>query len=146
MRLPRSFCSSIDVRGGLRLTLVDTSWFKDSLTDAQSAGTWHLPDDIDPEYLEQLASESKVVDDDGRERWEPRAQGAANHFLDAEVYARAAAYLLGLWKVAGGAARAPRPSAGATAVREQPRPQPAQRAGRKPRPVMRGRSKPFGRR
>lgn len=95
-------------RRGVTLRSLDTSFFKDALTSLQEQERWHLPADIDDDYLEQLASESKVVDDDGRERWEPRTPGAANHYLDAEVYALAAAHIEGLWR-GGAAARHARP-------------------------------------
>ena len=88
-------------RRAVKLRTLDTGYFKDSLIGLQDRGAWHLPDDIDQDYLEQLASEAKVLDEKGRERWEVRQSGAPNHFLDAEVYALAAAHIEGLWRGEG---------------------------------------------
>ncbi|MEO0478429.1 MAG: terminase gpA endonuclease subunit [Planctomycetota bacterium] len=83
---------------GVKLFTLDTHWFKDELADLQESGRWHLPCDIDEVYLEHLSAERKELDSKGVEVWRPKSEGIANHYLDAEVYALAAARMRGLWK------------------------------------------------
>ena len=59
-------------------------------------GCWMNHADCDRDYAEQVTAEQKVADKTGRETWKPRTSHAANHYLDAEVYAFAVADRLGV--------------------------------------------------
>lgn len=94
------------LQGGLRLFLVDTSALKDKMIRLQTLpenvpGGWWTFDGIDDLYVRHQLGEHKVkrVDNRGRvtEIWAPRSVGAPNHWFDAEVYALAAAEMLGVW-------------------------------------------------
>ena len=50
----------------------------------------------DQEYAEQVTAEQKVMDKSGAERWVPKRVNGDNHYLDCEVYAAAAADLMGV--------------------------------------------------
>ena len=86
---------------------VNTQFFKDKLNALQRTpigdpGGWHLHKNPHPEYLEQLAAEQKVITRDKRTGnvswlWRPKYGGAANHAMDVEVYALAAAHMLEVW-------------------------------------------------
>lgn len=87
---------------GLRLYLVDGAQYKDMiagrLNRPNGTGSWMVYQGCDQEYAEQLCSEEKVLEKkrNGRqvEVWRPKSSHAANHYLDAEVYAALAADLL----------------------------------------------------
>lgn len=88
---------------GLKKWEIDTQLFKDRINrlQTQEAPGWHLFKDPPREYLQQLAAEHKVLDRFGREGkvrwvWKQKNTGAPNHLWDCEVYATAAAQMLGL--------------------------------------------------
>lgn len=88
--------------GGWREANIDTTFFKDLIAERRSRleddeGALHLPIDVGRDFLSQLASEAKVEQDDGTAVWEPVGV-SPNHYLDATVYALAAAWSLGVWK------------------------------------------------
>lgn len=100
-----TFASGKPIPGGLLLYHLDTSYFKDKIfrlikgTQEGVDGGWHLHRDPSEDYQKQICAESKVPVVDKRTRkttWEWRlvSSHAANHFLDAEVMAAAAAEIL----------------------------------------------------
>ena len=85
---------------GWTLTLVYGDKYKDMLASRlrlpMGTGCWMNHADCDRDYAEQVTAEQKVADKTGRETWKPRTSHAANHYLDAEVYAFAVADRLGV--------------------------------------------------
>lgn len=85
---------------GLQLALVDGGKYKDLIAARMSRengrGAWMVHADCDREYAEQVTAEHKVKGANGREVWVPRRSHADNHYLDTEVYAAAAADILGV--------------------------------------------------
>lgn len=86
---------------GLRLYLVDGSQYKDMiagrLNRPNGPGSWMVYNGCDRDYAEQICAEEKVLEKRGSrevEVWRPKSSHAANHYLDAEVYAALAADLL----------------------------------------------------
>ncbi len=87
---------------GMRLYLVDGAQYKDMIAGRMKRpngpGSWMVYKDCDREYAEQICAEEKVIEKTkaGREVevWRPKGSHAANHYLDAEVYAALAADLL----------------------------------------------------
>ncbi len=60
---------------------------------------WHLYRDPSDEYLAQVSSEHKVLirnrtTGKAKEIWQKKKEAAANHFLDAEIYALSAADII----------------------------------------------------
>lgn len=89
---------------GMTLVLVDGGKYKDMITSrmrrSNGQGSWMVHKDCDLEYCEQITAEQKVLHTgkDGKEeyRWELKTSHGDNHYLDAEVYAMAAADLIGV--------------------------------------------------
>lgn len=85
---------------GWTLTLVYGDKYKDMIASRlrlpMGTGCWMNHADCDRDYAEQVTAEQKVADKTGRETWKPRTSHAANHYLDAEVYAFAVADRLGV--------------------------------------------------
>ena len=89
---------------GLRLVLVDTGKYKDIISSRMQkengTGSWMVYSGCDSEYAEQVTSEQKVIErnKNGREKatWVLKKTHGANHYLDTEVYAMAAADILGV--------------------------------------------------
>lgn len=85
---------------GWVLTLVYGDRYKDMIAARLQLplgeGCWMVYSGCDREYAEQVTAEQRVADANGRETWKPRTSHAANHYLDAEVYAYAAADRLGV--------------------------------------------------
>lgn len=86
---------------GMRLYLIDGSQYKDMIAGRlrrpNGPGSWMVFKGCDLDYAEQICSEEKVIEKkNGRdvEVWRPKSSHAANHYLDAEVYAGLAADLL----------------------------------------------------
>lgn len=84
---------------------VNTGYFKDLVAvrvrtgGAPGASAFHLYEDVDDAYLQEMSSEHKVLQRSGtrsRERWVPKHGRAQNHFWDCEVGAAAMAQLLGV--------------------------------------------------
>lgn len=88
---------------GMNLVLVDGGKYKDMIASRMKKesgkGSWMVHKNCDEEYAEQVTAEQKIVETkNGRrqEKWVPKGSHAANHYLDAEVYAFAAADILGV--------------------------------------------------
>ena len=88
---------------GTRLVLVDGGKYKDMiagrLQKENGRGSWMVYEGCDEEYAKQVTSEHKVNvrgSHGTRQKWEPKTSHADNHYLDAEVYALAAADILGV--------------------------------------------------
>lgn len=86
---------------GIRLYLVDGGQYKDMIAGRlqrpNGPGSWMVYKGCDREYAEQICAEEKVLEKKGGrevEVWRPKSSHAANHYLDAEVYAGLAADLL----------------------------------------------------
>ena len=98
--------SKIDRDGlsqGMTLLMIDTDYYKDMIFSRvlrdEDDGGWFLYDGCDPEYAEMITAEQKVISRvRGRliSRWEQKATGNANHYLDCEVYAACAADVFGI--------------------------------------------------
>ncbi len=97
--------STIDKAGsqanGMQLVLVDGGKYKDMIAarmrKPNGTGSWMVYQGCDLEYAEQVTAEHKITERaGGREiqKWVPKSSHAANHFLDTEVYAAAAADVL----------------------------------------------------
>lgn len=89
---------------GMNLVLVDGDKYKDMiagrLKKQNGRGSWMVYQGCDREYAEQVTAEHKVntKTQGGRvvQRWVPKRSHIDNHYLDAEVYALAAADTLGV--------------------------------------------------
>lgn len=89
---------------GMQLVLVDGGKYKDMIAARMrrenGEGAWMVHKDCDQEYAEQVTAEHKVNVrmGNGKKRltWVPKTTHAANHYLDAEVYAYAAADIMGV--------------------------------------------------
>jgi phage terminase large subunit GpA-like protein len=89
---------------GLTLWRLDTSYLKDKLSRLIHAhpgdpGEWHLGEGVGQEYYDHLTAEQKITQHNRKsgkiwEEWMPVSEGRANHLLDAEIYAIAAADML----------------------------------------------------
>ena len=83
---------------GMQLAMVDGAVYKDMIAGRMrkenGRGSWMVYQGCDEEYAKQVTSEHKVnVRKNGvtKKVWKPKTQHAANHLLDCEVYAFAAA-------------------------------------------------------
>lgn len=88
---------------GMTLVLVDGGKYKDMiagrLQKPNGKGSWMVYEDCDEEYATQVTAEHKVnVKKNGvvRQEWQVKHSHADNHYLDTEVYALAAADILGV--------------------------------------------------
>lgn len=89
---------------GMDLVLVDGDKYKDMIAARMrrknGTGSWMVHKDCDQEYAEQVTAEHKVNIKMGSGKkkltWVPKTTHAANHYLDAEVYAYAAADIRGV--------------------------------------------------
>lgn len=89
---------------GTRLVLVDGGKYKDMIASRMKKengkGSWMVYKGCDREYAEQVTSEHKVntKTSGGRvtQMWVPKTSHVDNHYLDTEVYAFAAADVLGV--------------------------------------------------
>ena len=88
----------------MSLVLVDGGRYKDMIASRlrkdNGQGAFMVFQGIDREYAEQLTAEHKVTERTGsgntRLRWVQKTSHADNHYLDCEVYAAAAADVLGV--------------------------------------------------
>lgn len=88
---------------GQQLIIVDGGKYKDMITarmhKGNGRGSWMVFNGCDREYADQVTAEQKVIEKmkNGRvvEHWRPKRSHIDNHYLDCEVYAMAAADLLG---------------------------------------------------
>lgn len=89
---------------GLQLVLIDGDKFKDSIATRMrrknGRGSWMVYKGCDEEYAKQVTSEHKVYvkskNGARRLKWVLKHSHADNHYLDCEVYAMAAAEMLGV--------------------------------------------------
>ena len=88
---------------GLNLVLVDGGKYKDMIAGRMrkpnGRGSWMVYDGCDIEYATQVTAEHKVNVKSGNkvtQMWVPKSSHADNHYLDTEVYAMAAADILGV--------------------------------------------------
>ena len=89
---------------GMTLVLIDGSKYKDMIAARMQRkngeGSWMVYKGCDPEYAEQVTAEHKVNVRSGNGKkklaWVPKTTHADNHYLDAEVYAYAAADIMGV--------------------------------------------------
>lgn len=102
-------------RYGLDLVCLDSDLFKSWVHERvrwpdDQPGGWHLPSDTTEAYCRQIVSEGRVKKPSGGYIWVQRSR--ENHFLDCEAMAYAAAYMLGVQRIADSAqARQPKPKA-----------------------------------
>ncbi len=87
------------ITGGLQLWHLDSDFFKSFIFSRMEwpegqPGGWHLPADIEDEYCKQVVSEVRRVLSSGKPKWDKIRRD--NHFLDCEMMATAAAYILRL--------------------------------------------------
>lgn len=89
--------------GNMRAWHVQVGMFKDLLAQSLRRGgepgpdSFHVYEGADRQYLEEMASEQKVLQRTGkqeRERWVKKAGHRQNHYWDTEVYNRAVAHLI----------------------------------------------------
>lgn len=100
--------SKVDQRNsrayGMQIVLVDGDKYKDSIASRMQrkngTGSWMVYKDCDEDYAKQVTSEHKIMErlSNGhrRSRWKQKHSHGDNHYLDCEVYAMAAAELLGV--------------------------------------------------
>lgn len=85
---------------GMNLVLVDGDKYKDMIAarmrKENGRGAWMVFNGCDREYAEQVTAEHKVNVKPGMQRWVPRHSHVDNHYLDTEVYALAAADIMGV--------------------------------------------------
>ncbi len=88
---------------GITLVIVDGGKYKDMIAGRMQRkngrGSWMVYQGCDEEYAEQVTSEHKVKIRNGQKEqkvWVKKNSHADNHYLDAEVYALAAADTLGV--------------------------------------------------
>lgn len=88
---------------GMNLVLTDGDKYKDMIAarmrKENGSGAWMVYRGCDEEYAEQVTAEQKVNIKVGNrivQRWKPKRSHADNHYLDAEVYALAAADIMGV--------------------------------------------------
>lgn len=88
---------------GMTLVLVDGDKYKDMIAGRMrkpnGRGSWMVHSECDFEYATQVTNEHKVNVKSGgqtRQVWKPKYSHADNHYLDTEVYAMAAADIMGV--------------------------------------------------
>ena len=88
---------------GMQLVLVDGGKYKDSIAARMQrqngTGSWMVHAGCDVDYAQQVTAEHKIkARQNGRvvQRWVKKSSHGDNHYLDAEVYAFAAADILGV--------------------------------------------------
>lgn len=88
---------------GMNLVLVDGGKYKDMIAGRMrrpnGRGSWMVYSGCDMEYATQVTAEHKVnvkTPSGAKQVWQPKHSHADNHYLDAEVYALAAADIMGV--------------------------------------------------
>lgn len=89
---------------GMNLVLVDGGKYKDMIASRMrkpnGKGSWMVYRGCDEEYAQQVTAEHKVNVKNGKGQqtlvWQPKTEGADNHYLDCEVYCMAAADIKGV--------------------------------------------------
>lgn len=92
------------IANGMKLVLVDGGKYKDMVAGRMAKpngnGSWMVYNGCDEEYANQVTAEHKIIEKIAggrrREKWVKKGSHTANHYLDAEVYAMAAADILGV--------------------------------------------------
>lgn len=91
------------IANGITLVLVDGGKYKDMIAGRMQRengrGSWMVYDGCDYEYATQVTAEHKVnVKSNGtiKQVWQLKSSHGDNHYLDTEVYAMAAADILGV--------------------------------------------------
>lgn len=86
---------------GMNLALVDGDKYKDMIAarmkKENGRGSWMVYDGCDMEYAKQVTAEHKINTKSGKrtiQKWVPKQSHIDNHYLDAEVYALAAADIM----------------------------------------------------
>jgi len=107
---------------GLDLVRLDSDFFKSWVHERvrwpdDQPGGWHLPQDTTEAYCRQIVSEGRVKKPSGGYVWVQRSR--ENHYLDCEALAYAAAYMLGVQRIADSAQR----------PRSEPKARPAETPG-----------------
>jgi len=90
------------IRNGLVLWNLNVTQYKDKinrLVTSKDPAKWHLFDNPADEYFQQFSAEHKVLIRNrntgaAKEVWQKKKAAVANHYLDAEVYAVAAADII----------------------------------------------------
>lgn len=99
--------STVDKAGsranGMTLVLVDGGKYKDMIAARMrrdnGKGAWMVYQGCDMDYAEQVTAEHKIIERAGGKetlKWKLKTSHAANHYLDCEVYAAAAADVQGV--------------------------------------------------
>lgn len=89
---------------GMQLVIVDGDQYKDSIAARMKrengTGSWMVYNGCDTEYAKQVTSEHKIFEKlangTKKMKWVTKHSHADNHYLDCEVYAMAAAEILGV--------------------------------------------------
>ena len=89
---------------GMQIIIVDGGQYKDSIAARMrrenGTGSWMVYKDCDEEYAKQVTSEHKVTERKNGKRgamvWKQKHSHGDNHYLDCEVYAFAAAEIMGV--------------------------------------------------
>lgn len=88
---------------GMNLVMVDGGKYKDMIAARMrrqnGMGSWMVYQGCDEEYADQVTAEHKVMVKNGQKTqmvWVKKTSHADNHYLDAEIYAMAAADTLGI--------------------------------------------------
>ena len=89
---------------GMNLVLVDGGKYKDMIASRMrkenGKGSWMVYKGCDEEYAQQVTAEHKINVRNSKGQvtlvWQPKVEGAANHYLDCEVYCMAAADIKGV--------------------------------------------------
>lgn len=89
---------------GIRLVMVDSSKYKDNIAARMrrenGTGSWMVYKGCDEDYADQVTSEHKISIRKGNgktvQSWVQKKSHGDNHYLDTEVYAMAAADILGV--------------------------------------------------
>lgn len=88
---------------GMNLVLIDVGKYKDAIAARMQRksgrGAWMVYRDCDLEYANQVTAEHKIIDRKGGKKrmiWVQKTSHADNHYLDTEVYAFAAADIMGV--------------------------------------------------
>lgn len=88
---------------GMNLVLIDVGKYKDAIAARMQRksgrGAWMVHRGCDEEYAKQVTAEHKIIERKGGKKrmiWVQKTSHADNHYLDTEVYAFAAADIMGV--------------------------------------------------
>ena len=91
---------------GIKLVMIDGGKYKDNIAarlhraNGPNTGSWMVNRDCDEDYAQQVTAEHKISIRKGNgkvtQEWKQKKSHGDNHYLDAEVYAMAAADILGV--------------------------------------------------